>query len=462
MNRRITIAIIGVVIATLLISGIGTILLSRVGERKRTLDGLEDQAEALADLLQVATIPNDPDGLPAQERFTRFAQAIRLQGIGLLIYLDQPQAGSSQVLGEPPAGLTVEDLDIPALSEGRAVSGEKGTLLYAASAAPRDEGLLIVALTASQEPILGRTLRWLLMASGATIILAVLISLRLGRRLAEPVRDATEATRRIAAGDLSTRLPGPEEASQDELAVLARSINAMAESLERSRGLERQFLMSVSHDLRTPLTSIRGYAEALADGTADDTATAANVILGESGRLERLVSDLLDLAKLDAHRFSLTPRAAELNAIVEAAVAGFLPELDEAGIEVEWDLGAPTQLEVDPDRLGQVVSNLAENALKFARGTIRVATSSDAAWARIVMTDDGPGISRDDLPHVFERLYVARHDPARKESGSGLGLAIVNELVKAMGGSVTAESTLGLGTSMTVTLPLSAAQGQVA
>ncbi|KAA0234445.1 MAG: Sensor histidine kinase RcsC [Acidimicrobiales bacterium] len=454
MNRRITIAIIGVVIATLLISGIGTVLLSRVGERKRTIDGLEDQAEALAELLQVATIPNDPDGLPAQERFTRFAQSIRLQGIGLLIYLDQPQAGSGQVLGEPPQGLTLDDLDIPALSAGLTISGEKGTLLYAASAAPRDEGLLIVALTASQEPIVGRTLRWLLLASGATIIIAVLISLRLGRRLAEPVRDATEATRRIAAGDLSTRLPGPEEASEDELAVLARSINAMAESLERSRGLERQFLMSVSHDLRTPLTSIRGYAEALADGTAEDATSAANVILSESGRLERLVSDLLDLAKLDAHRFGLTPRSAELNEIVQTALAGFLPELEEADIELEWDLGPPTIVEVDPDRLSQVVSNLAENALKFARGAIRVTTGSDGAAARIAITDDGPGISPDDLPHVFERLYVARHDPARKESGSGLGLAIVNELVKAMGGSVTAESTVGLGTSMSVRLPL--------
>src|SRR5213078_4532728 len=123
-----------------------------------------------------------------------------------------------------------------------------------------------------------------------------------------PLREAQDATRRISAGDLTTRLPVAKPGAKDELTSLAESINAMAESLERSKGLERQFLLSVSHDLRTPLTSIRGYAEALAERKAKPGHAAA-VILSEARRLERLVGDLLELAKLDARRFSLDMRA---------------------------------------------------------------------------------------------------------------------------------------------------------
>src|SRR5207244_5317126 len=187
-------------------------------------------------------------------------------------------------------------------------------------------------------------------------LVAAAVAANLGRRLTRPVRDAEEAARKIAAGDLAARVPEP--ADDDELTALIRSINSMAAGLERSRGLERQFLLSVSHDLRTPLTSIRGYAEALTEHKAKPGRAAA-VILSESRRLERLVGDLLELAKLDARRFSLDIRATDVCEVVTDAAEGFRPAAESADVRLVVDVPARTALvaAADPDRLAQVVAN---------------------------------------------------------------------------------------------------------
>ncbi|MDQ4097257.1 MAG: HAMP domain-containing histidine kinase, partial [Actinomycetota bacterium] len=264
---------------------------------------------------------------------------------------------------------------------------------------------------------------------------------------------AQGATRRIAAGDLATRVP-IDRADGEELAGLAESINTMAASLERSRGLERQFLLSVSHDLRTPLTSIRGYAEALADGRAPDPSQAATVILTESRRLERLVRDLLELAKLDARRFSLDVRATDVGEILADTAEGFRPAAEKAGVDlgVEEDgEGASPVAAADPDRLAQVVANLVENALKYARSSIAVGAAHSDGHVHVWVEDDGPGIPAEDLPRVFEPFYRSTRAPTR-EVGTGLGLAIVQELVGAMGGGVRAEPGTNGGTRIVVIL----------
>jgi two-component system sensor histidine kinase BaeS len=228
----------------------------------------------------------------------------------------------------------------------------------------------------------------------------------------------------------------------------------MAEALERAQGLERQFLLSISHDLRTPLTSIRGYAEAIADGATPDPQRAAAVILAESRRLERLVQDLLDLAKLEARHFTMNLEPTDLREPVTRSVEGFQREAEEAGLQIVVRApDAPVIARADADRLRQVLANLVENAVKFASSTITVTVRDDGAGATIEVTDDGPGIAPEDLPHVFERLYVASHRPRRRETGSGLGLAIVRELVDAMDGSVRAEAGPTGGTTFVVTLP---------
>jgi len=286
------------------------------------------------------------------------------------------------------------------------------------------------------------------------LLVGALVAARLSRRLTKPLTDATEATARIADGDLSVRLPDHHGGgSTDELDDLAKSINEMADSLARSRGLEQQFLLSVSHDLRTPLTSIQGYAEAIADGAVPDERAAAGIILAESRRLERLVRDLLDLAKLEARQFSLDLVPVDLDELVSDSVDGFRREVEAAGLHLQLARsGHHVAAVADPDRLAQVVANLTENALKYASGSITLAVIGDPQAPRVEVSDDGPGIATEDLPHVFERLYVAGHQPVRKEIGSGLGLAIVRELVDAMGGTVRAEAVPGGGARMVVTL----------
>jgi two-component system sensor histidine kinase BaeS len=241
----------------------------------------------------------------------------------------------------------------------------------------------------------------------------------------------------------------------DELGSLANAINAMANDLDVARGHERAFLLSVSHDLRTPLTSIRGYAEAIADGTVqgmDARIRAADVISSESRRLERLVADLLDLARLDAHQFSLTTTVIDAGAVVRDTVEAFRPAATEIGVELVIDGDEPAMVAADAQRLAQIVANLVENALKFATSRVSVGVRTAGASVELHVDDDGPGIAPADLPHVFERLYTSRTVPGRT-LGTGIGLAIVRELASAMDGDARVEPIDRVGTRFVVSFP---------
>jgi two-component system sensor histidine kinase BaeS len=297
----------------------------------------------------------------------------------------------------------------------------------------------VVVASRRADAALGQAGRWFLVAALGSALLAAAVAITLGRRLARPIRQIDAAARRIAGGELATRLPEPAVDDTDELSDLIRSVNAMAAELQRSRDLEQQFLLSVSHDLRTPLTSIRGYAEAISDRTSADPAWAAGVIGTEARRLDRLVQDLLDLARLRARSFSLHPTPVDLGEVVRVAVEAFRPDAATAGVRLVVTAPAAVAIHADGDRVAQVVANLIENALKYGRTQVAVGVAVDGNAGIVTVDDDGPGIAPADLPHVFERLYVAGHRPTRRESGSGLGLAIVRELVEAMGGEVRAE-----------------------
>jgi two-component system sensor histidine kinase BaeS len=277
--------------------------------------------------------------------------------------------------------------------------------------------------------------------------------------MSRPLVEARDATARIAAGDLQSRVPVRDH-DYSESTSLAHSINEMAQSLEEARDRERHLLLSVSHDLRTPLTSIRGFAEAITDGAVEDTAQAAGVIIAESRRLERLVGDLLDLTKLEANQMSISLRPTDVAEVVSTTAEGFRPSAERSGVQLSVHLpsDAHALAMIDPDRLAQILANLVENALVFARTSVVVtlsvpASSPPSAGQVITVDDDGPGIAAADLTRVFDRFYQADHGPNR-QLGSGLGLAIVAELVSAMGGKVRAESPVGAegGTRFEVTL----------
>ena len=287
----------------------------------------------------------------------------------------------------------------------------------------------------------------LLIAAGAGIALAALAAFLLARRIARPVRRVVDATRHLA--EERDPEPVPIEGAY-EIASLARAFNEMAEQLARARAAEKQFLLSVSHELKTPLTAIRGYAEGVADGAFDMDEAVATISI-EAARLERLVRDLLDLARMNRTDFSIHREEIDLATIAREAVRRYEGQARDFGVRLEAFAPEPSPAIGDPDRILQVASNLVENALRLTPrdGVVRVS----AEPRLLVVEDTGPGLSQEDLPRAFERFYLYSRYASDRPVGTGLGLSIVKELTQGMGGSVEVETTPGRGTRFTVRLP---------
>ena len=446
MTRRLVIAILGTAIAALLLAGLGTFLLTAATARRAT------QRAALAQSIEIANnfakvepnLANRPGVADTVQRI------FRIDGLAFL-----REDVNGKLVGTPPKGVSPLLLNPAALLAGKRLSGHSGKLVWAAAPAKTADGQIVVAVLVRK--VANSFLpawRWFLLASGAVVLLGALVAVSLSRRLTRPIRQADEAARRIASGELSTRLVEPLHHETDELAQLVRSVNSMASSLERSKGVEQQFLLSISHDLRTPLTSIRGYAEAISDGATTDPAWAAGVILKESRRLERLVADLLELAKLQSRSFSFHMQPVDLAAVALDTLEAFGAEAAEVGLQLIVDAPEHISVEADRDRLGQVAANLVENAKNYATSTITVGARVVDGTPMLWVDDDGPGIAPGDRPHVFERLYRTSQQPVRAENSSGLGLAIVAELTAAMYATVTAEQAPNGGARMVVRFAL--------
>lgn len=296
----------------------------------------------------------------------------------------------------------------------------------------------------------------LLIAGAGGAVLAALLALVLSRRLTRPIAALARATGRVAAGEGAVSVP---VRGSDELAELGRSFNRMSAELGRARDGQRTFLESVSHELKTPLTSVRGYAEALEEG-AVSAPEGGRVIAAEARRLERLVSDLMDLARLERAGFRVERVPVDLAAVVREAVTRHRVRAGELGVGLTAELDGPAWAQGDAGRLLQATSNLVENALRLTApgGEVTVAASP----GEIAVSDTGPGLAAEDLPRAFERFYLHeryRADPERTV-GSGLGLAIVAELVAAMGGRVSVANRPGTGASFRIELTAVPAPGE--
>ncbi|RIK07242.1 MAG: hypothetical protein DCC49_10445 [Acidobacteria bacterium] len=257
------------------------------------------------------------------------------------------------------------------------------------------------------------------------IVISILIALWLSRRLDRPLNEMAAATGAMARGDFSHRVTVPREA--------------------------------VSHDLRTPLTAIRGYGEALSDGILPDRDAeqhAAEVIVSESARLERLVGDLLDLARLDAGEFALRFTSLDLAEVLNGMSEVWGPRIAEAGQQLKIEASEQVVLTTDGDRIVQIVGNLLENSMRHTPegGEISILLEPASAGAWIQVADNGSGIPPDDLPHIFERLYVGR-SADKSNVGTGLGLAIVSQLVGALGGTIDIQSAPDEGTKVNIWIP---------
>jgi len=298
--------------------------------------------------------------------------------------------------------------------------------------------------------------------------LAVVVSAALARRFTNPIRQLTDASRALAEGDLTRRVPAAQfRAGSSEIGELAVQFNTMADRLaesvdliRRDRDRSRDFLADVSHELRTPLAALRTFNQLLMEGAAEDPDARGEFLESSAGQIDRLdwlAQNLLELSKLDSGLVLLDLRPDDLRAAVESAAHQHDALAERRGVKVELDLPArPVRIRHDPPRIGQVVANLVGNAVKFTPrdGAVRVSVEPTTDGARIDVADTGVGIDANELPHIFERFYRGSRANEARGSGSGLGLAIVRSIVDIHGGTVSVESGPGTGSRFTVRLPM--------
>jgi signal transduction histidine kinase len=431
LRRRLFLAIgVVAVLSVALAFAIGAVLTRRAVERN-TLRDVSAQADLLAERERVSLLPC--------ARLTTLKPFLQKQDERVLCV---PLDGSSPYLPVEQAAAVRRRQPVDGTLT---VDGER--TFYAARLVGQ-KAFVLLRPTDSTASAWRPQLDGLLIGALAAGTLAALVAFLLARAIARPVKGVAEATRTLARDGSAQPVPvqGPRE-----LAMLAESFNLLAEQLASAREAERSFLLSVSHELKTPLTAIRGYAEGMSEGVLAPE-EAAETISRESARLERLVQDLLDLARMRRSEFSVRREPVDLGAVARECVRRYEPHARAFGLSLDGKVEDPVSTLGDTDRVFQVVSNLIENALRLTPpgGSVHIVVSGGS----IAVEDTGPGLQPDELPRAFERFYLYSRSGRDRSVGTGLGLAIVKELVEGMGGSVSVSSRPGQVTTFLVRLPL--------
>lgn len=269
------------------------------------------------------------------------------------------------------------------------------------------------------------------------------------RRATQPIEEMMDAADQVAHGDYTTRVT---ERGPRDVRHLAHAFNSMSERLQMNDEQRRRLLADISHELRTPLTVLQGNLEGMLDGLYQPDAARLESLVEETRVMSRLIDDLRTLAEADSGTLNLKREPTNLGLLINEVIASFRRQAQASGVGLSVEVASdPPAIEIDPARIRQVLTNLIANALRYTTngGSIRVQCAWKAENIEVVVSDTGRGIAEQDLPHIFER-YTKSSD----SRGSGLGLAIAKDLVEAHGGTITAQSEVGQGTTITFTLPI--------
>jgi signal transduction histidine kinase len=436
---RITALCLTVAAVAVAVAGVVAVRLVGVTARDVTRTSLRHQADVIASQVQ-------ENGLAGLQGLGRLAQVIHSQGVsvvrvrrGSLNSPDTLALQAAQAAGAASLG------SVPTISASESVGGH--TLLVEGRAVSSRAGFALVQPVTAGSDTRHQLNRYVLIALAIGLGVAAIAGLLLARVLSRPLRRTADVARTMRGGRRDLRVPveGPAE-----VADVAASVNELAEALERSESRQREFLLSVSHELRTPLTSAMGFAESIKDGvaTGDDAVVAGRTIYEETRRLDHLVSDLLELARMGADEFRLDVQETDLVPLVAATAEVWATRCRGAGIGFSLeraDAGyGPVPVAVDAQRLRQVLDGLLDNAVRVTPPGRPVVLSLRApdglgeagAGAVLEVRDGGPGFAADDFAVAFERGVLHGRYSGRRPGGSGIGLALIHGLVTRMGGSI--------------------------
>ncbi|CAM3687260.1 HAMP domain-containing sensor histidine kinase [Aeromicrobium ponti] len=300
------------------------------------------------------------------------------------------------------------------------------------------------------------------LAGTGAVFLAFGFTFIVSRKLSNPLLEMEKATRKIAKGDLNTRI---SSSTKDEIGSLATAINDLAVELHRYRSNRREFFANISHELRTPITYLEGYANALENNlyrTEDEKRQYLQIIQQEAGRMSKLVQDLFELSKMEEGKLALHFEEIDLIEVVENALLKTKIKAQEKRLQLEFNkvYHLPT-IYADGLRMEQIVINLIENAIRYTeKGTINIKLTSDPDRVKLTVEDTGIGIPNEDVPYLFERFYRVEKSRSREFGGSGLGLAIVKQLVELQNGTISVKSDVGKGTCFELIFPISKGDAQ--
>ena len=454
LRSRLIVSYIFVVLVCLLLVGLSLLFFIRSNAIVERLD-----YNRLTEVARTALRGQEPPRANNSDDLNRFALDVATaNGTRVLLVNNagRVKADSAVAAGEAVPGDIAQVEILPNAQRGVVRDSARQAWLFVSR--PAGPGLQILFATPRTLPLQflqENFLTPILQAAAVGVVLSVVMALLIAQWVATPLQKASSAAVAIAQGKFDQTVPvsGPTEVKS-----LARSFNEMTARVNTSQQVRRDFVANVSHELKTPLTSIQGFSQAILDGAAADPEAvrrAATIINDEADRMRRSVEGLLDLARLDAGQAALQRAPTDLAAVLASIIEKLSLRAAEKQIILRAQIDPLPSMVADADRLAQVFANLLDNALKYTPngGTVMLTAQLGSGGAVVTVADTGSGIPAEDLPHIFERFYRVEKSKAAGR-GYGLGLAITKEIVQAHGGAISVESVSGLGTKFTVRLPL--------